>query len=763
MSAEGAPLRPRSYHMELVELAKTQQPSKRAARAAAALAAVAMLHEGGALTEHLAPALREASPAREQPQPVSSPAEAVEDDAEADIAELRCGTKEPELLSPALDCGTLGDADAEGLLLGDWLLSELQLLGPHPDADAHPVTACRMALLTRAPLPPLPPLRLRARNRPADRRVELIGSMSLNDEAREGALRRFLAWAHATWFETNPGVGIFSPLAAPLAASGTDLDWGLLCSADAVWNARLSVADSLATACDAGDFIGSMVWTTHTETARAFYPVRVRDDITADTPVSDKADALSHAAHFEQRHGVQRSVLDSGHWYEAVPATVVPHNLLPSTLSSSSTAAAAAVAVQPLSPPSAVFLPSALCHLMPKGPGRCPSPLWRALTALPAQLWRLRGLLLAHELASSLLPLGHAGDVDLAFVEIMAEATTSGAAGEDVTYERLELLGDAFLKYAVSTALFTQLPLAHEGQLSAERAARVCNTSLAAAARHAGLHRYLRARRFASGPTPPSPAPLRRKALADVLEAVIGAVLVACGTDTATAVAAKFGILPASPDADASSMPCDAGEPLCCDDSAMSALVRLETTLSYTFTGSVTCRGRAGRLALLDEALTHASTSGSAPAYQRMEFLGDAVLDVMVTRALFHSGVGEGEATVGELHLARSAAVNNVRLAARAVEVGLPPHLRHGSASLHRDMLAYITSTMSAEATDSSSAAPPPPKVLADVMESLLGAVHLDCRMDLDATWRVAAPLVALHDIVPSSSSGAAPKDTTSE
>ena len=713
-----------------------------------------MLHEGGALTDHLVPAQREATPPREAPPPQSSPAIAVEDDAEADIAALRCGTKEPDMLSQAVDCGSLGDTGAPGLF-GDWCVSELIPL--NPEADAHPVTPCRMALLTRAPLPPLLPLCLRARNRPADRRVELIGTLSLRDGAREAALRRFLAWAHATWFAPSPGVGSLSPLAAPLAACGADLDWALLCSPDAVWNARMSGTGGAL--CDAG-YVGNMVWTTHTDTARAFYAVRIRHDITAYTPVSDKPDALSHAEHFEKRHGVGRSVLDGGIWLEAVPATLVPHNLIPSTLSTASRVAASAAALQPLAPPSPVFLPSALCHLMPTGPGRCPSPLWRALTALPAQLWRLRGLLLAHELAVSLPPDGHQGDVELSFLEVMAEATTSGAAGEEITYERLELLGDAFLKYAVSQALFSSLPLAHEGQLSAERAARVCNTSLAAAARNAGLHRYLRAQRFASGPTPPSPAPLRRKALADVLEAVIGAVLVARGTEAATSVAVKFGILPAASDAAAQPMlldaPPDAAEPLCCDDGAMAALVLLEQTLSYTFTGSVACRGRSGRLALLDEALTHASTCGSAPAYQRLEFLGDAVLDLMVTRALFHDGVGEGDATVGELHLARSAAVNNVRLASRAAALGLATHLRYGSASLHRDMLAHITAPP-AEASDSSSTPPlPPPQVLADVLEAMLGAIHLDSGLDLDATWRVAAPLVALHDIVPTSRSSGA-------
>ena len=43
------------------------------------------------------------------------------------------------------------------------------------------------------------------------------------------------------------------------------------------------------------------------------------------------------------------------------------------------------------------------------------------------------------------------------------EALTPKACQEDTSYERLELLGDAFLKYAVSLFLFHKFPEAHEG------------------------------------------------------------------------------------------------------------------------------------------------------------------------------------------------------------------------------------------------------------------------------------------------------------
>lgn len=44
--------------------------------------------------------------------------------------------------------------------------------------------------------------------------------------------------------------------------------------------------------------------------------------------------------------------------------------------------------------------------------------------------------------------------------------------------ERLELLGDSVLKYAVSCHLFLKYPKKHEGQLSSRRSWAVCNATL---------------------------------------------------------------------------------------------------------------------------------------------------------------------------------------------------------------------------------------------------------------------------------------------
>ncbi|HTJ78162.1 MAG TPA: ribonuclease III [Rariglobus sp.] len=81
--------------------------------------------------------------------------------------------------------------------------------------------------------------------------------------------------------------------------------------------------------------------------------------------------------------------------------------------------------------------------------------------------------------------------------------------------------------------------------------------------------------------------------------------------------------------------------------------------------------------ALLLQALTHPGYANEHPEdgehYQRLEFLGDAVIQFVVTAALFHLHPHERE---GELSRLRVALTNGVFLAGLARELDLPAHLR---------------------------------------------------------------------------------------
>ena len=111
---------------------------------------------------------------------------------------------------------------------------------------------------------------------------------------------------------------------------------------------------------------------------------------------------------------------------------------------------------------------------------------------------------------------------------------------------------------------------------------------------------------------------------------------------------------------------------------------------------------------LLRLALTHPSVaheSGVATAHnQRLEFLGDAVLQLILTRELYEKFPGFGE---GPLTKARAKLVNRRALAERACALGIGEHL----------ILSRGEETHGGRER---------PSTLADAFEALLGAIFLD-------------------------------------
>jgi ribonuclease-3 len=106
-------------------------------------------------------------------------------------------------------------------------------------------------------------------------------------------------------------------------------------------------------------------------------------------------------------------------------------------------------------------------------------------------------------------------------------------------------------------------------------------------------------------------------------------------------------------------------------------------------------------------ALTHRSYASEhklAVSYERLEFLGDAVLQLAVTRYLYDT---YPELPEGEMAKVRAAVVNQKSLASIARRLGMGPAIRLG----HGEELSG--------GRDKDS-------ILADIMEAVLGAVYLD-------------------------------------
>ena len=139
----------------------------------------------------------------------------------------------------------------------------------------------------------------------------------------------------------------------------------------------------------------------------------------------------------------------------------------------------------------------------------------------------------------------------------------------------------------------------------------------------------------------------------------------------------------------------------------MSELAALEAALGWRFSEP----------ARLVEALTHATyaneNAGAGPDNQRLEFLGDAVLGLLVSRLLYERVAGEE----GELSRRRARVVRREALATLGRELDLGPYLRLGAGQKR---------------------AGPDMRVLADAFEAVAGAVFLDG--DFEAVERCFGP-----------------------
>jgi len=159
----------------------------------------------------------------------------------------------------------------------------------------------------------------------------------------------------------------------------------------------------------------------------------------------------------------------------------------------------------------------------------------------------------------------------------------------------------------------------------------------------------------------------------------------------------------------------------------------LEEKLDYTFNNGK----------LLVQALTHRSTASNSLSYERMEFMGDAIVDAFITSRLKERFPN---IRPGSLTLARACLVTNGLLAYLAiVELELHRHLIHNSLAL-RERCQEAAEMARCHPIDHIESYPflwDPPKPLADGFEAISAAIFLDSRGDLEAVFKVLKRLFA--------------------
>ena len=315
---------------------------------------------------------------------------------------------------------------------------------------------------------------------------------------------------------------------------------------------------------------------------------------------------------------------------------------------------------------------------------------------------------------------------DSAFV---LRALTTTHSKDAFNLERLEMLGDTFLKLAVSLHLYCTYRKKDEGKLTQGKIRQISNLALFRAAKKTSLSGFQQSTELArdvwcptgcqkssaeSGVTamevdevrsssePPEKEvddagnaedqglgsrrdkaktqEIADKSVADSMEALIGAYLICCGYTGALRFMKFLGlkVLPGDDKADISELAKNRRKGCYAEfwpqkennsganqsqgirdmpSRMVSGLGNFENSIKYNFNSK----------SYLVEALTHASYQGNriTPCYQRLEFLGDALLDFLVTQHIYFR---QENLSPGELTDIRQALVNNNIFAAIAVK-----------------------------------------------------------------------------------------------
>ena len=326
-------------------------------------------------------------------------------------------------------------------------------------------------------------------------------------------------------------------------------------------------------------------------------------------------------------------------------------------------------------------------------------------------------------------------------------------------YERLEFLGDSFLKMATTISLYTLIPDKNEFDYHVERMCLICNKNLFNNALDLNLQEYIRSKAFSRRTWYPDNLELIKgkkteekknrnthiladKSIADVCEALIGAAYMTGreSNDFDMAVQAVTVVVnhknhrmkswseyyaayekPNWQTANASA-------------SQLALAKKIKEKMGYDFKYP----------RLLRCAFRHPSYPRhyeSLPSYQRLEFLGDALLDMTIVDYLYQKYPTKDPQWLTEHKMA---IVSNQFLGCLAVSLGFHKHMLSFSSTLQKQVMEYVTVIVEAKEQAEEEAQRTkegfawdywvnvnhPPKCLADLVEAYVGAVFIDSQYD---------------------------------
>ncbi|KAH6663088.1 hypothetical protein B0J14DRAFT_609726 [Halenospora varia] len=393
------------------------------------------------------------------------------------------------------------------------------------------------------------------------------------------------------------------------------------------------------------------------------------------------------------------------------------------------------------------------------------SPLPTTIVAMsylfPAIIHRIESYLIALE-ACDLLHLKIRPE--LALEAVTKDSDNSGdhdaekinfQRGMGNNYERLEFLGDCFLKMATSISLYGLHPDNDEQRFHINRMLLICNKNLCNNAIRLKLYEYIRSQAFnrrawypeglklKKGKTAAAPnsQKLGDKSIADVCEALIGAALETSieSKDMDNAVRAVTELVSSENH----------------NVTAYADYYKLYKKPQYQVAPATAMQRDLARQVeekhpyhfkwprLLRSAFVHPSYPFSyehVPNYQRLEFLGDSLLDMACVNFLFHKYPTKDPQWLTEHKMAM---VSNAFLGCLCVALGFHSHLLIFNATYQKQLTDYVTEITEYKrqaiedavrngknpvqySPDYWVSARSPPKCLPDVVEAYIGAIFVD-------------------------------------
>uniref|UniRef100_A0A803VBC1 ribonuclease III n=1 Tax=Ficedula albicollis TaxID=59894 RepID=A0A803VBC1_FICAL len=404
---------------------------------------------------------------------------------------------------------------------------------------------------------------------------------------------------------------------------------------------------------------------------------------------------------------------------------------------------------------------------------------------------------------------------------LILQALTLSNASDGFNLERLEMLGDSFLKHAITTYLFCTYPDAHEGRLSYMRSKKVSNCNLYRLGKKKGLPSRMVVSIFDPPVNwlPPGYIVNQDKSNTDKWEKdemtkenmlangklddynddeenedlmwrlpkeetdfeddfleydqehikFIDNMLMGSGAFVKKISLSHFSTTDSNYEWKAPKKSSMANsEPSLCKDLEYGCLKipprcmfdhpDAEKTLNHLISGFENFEKKINysfkNKAYLLQAFTHASYHYNTitDCYQRLEFLGDAILDYLITKHLYEDPRQHSPGVLTDL---RSALVNNTIFASLAVKYDYHKYFKAVSPELFHVIDDFVQFQMEknemqgmdselrrSEEDEEKEEDIEVPKAMGDIFESLAGAIYMDSGMSLEMVWQVYYPMM---------------------